>query len=237
MQAAIDVLAIPKFLKISAAVRAKAWEKNPPRPMPAFAEPRSSVDEISEAFKAQLDADYIAERDALSAFKRPGTKKAKAYAAALAAKKAKSAPPLAPIDRTGMRWGRKRNGKYDWVPDVVAPYLQGKGRGSGASLAATVGEDHAKKPAPRTGAVARERDASPRVSGSSPLRSTNKEENHAKVMALIKRPGGATLDEIALATGWLRHSASAYLSGIRKATGNPVPLAKATSTYSFQEGA
>jgi hypothetical protein len=40
-------------------------------------------------------------------------------------------------------------------------------------------------------------------------------------MALLTRPEGATLAEIAAATGWLEHSASAYLSGIRKT--QPVP--------------
>jgi hypothetical protein len=37
-----------------------------------------------------------------------------------------------------------------------------------------------------------------------------------KVIALLKRDGGASLDEITKATGWLPHSARAVLTGFRK---------------------
>lgn len=36
------------------------------------------------------------------------------------------------------------------------------------------------------------------------------------VIALLKRDGGATLDEITTTTGWLPHSARAVLTGFRK---------------------
>lgn len=228
---ATDPLAIPPFLIISAAKRAESWEKNPPRPMPKFSERViSSADLVTDEFRAQLDRDYIEERDALSAFKRPDTKKAKARreAATLAAA-ATAAAKAEAVDHTDMRWGRMRGGKYGWVPEFAACM----GRGSGASPSATVGRDSVKKPA-ATGRGAGEREASPQERGSSPRRSTTlKEENHATVMALLTQPEGATLDEIAAATGWLRHSASAYLSGIRKATKNPVPLTKETGKYRF----
>ena len=37
-----------------------------------------------------------------------------------------------------------------------------------------------------------------------------------KVIALMKREGGASLPEITKATGWLPHSARAVLTGLRK---------------------
>jgi Protein of unknown function (DUF3489) len=37
-----------------------------------------------------------------------------------------------------------------------------------------------------------------------------------KVIALMKREGGASLTEITKATGWLPHSARAVLTGFRK---------------------
>lgn len=37
-----------------------------------------------------------------------------------------------------------------------------------------------------------------------------------KVIALLKRAGGASLAEITKATGWLPHSARAVLTGFRK---------------------
>lgn len=35
-------------------------------------------------------------------------------------------------------------------------------------------------------------------------------------LGLLRRDGGATLDEIVVATGWLRHSARAVFTGLRK---------------------
>jgi hypothetical protein len=37
-----------------------------------------------------------------------------------------------------------------------------------------------------------------------------------KAIALLRRDGGASLDEIVEATGWLRHSARAVFTGLRK---------------------
>ena len=42
------------------------------------------------------------------------------------------------------------------------------------------------------------------------------EGKNEKVIALLKREGGASLDEITKATGWLPHSARAVLTGFRK---------------------
>jgi len=54
-------------------------------------------------------------------------------------------------------------------------------------------------------------------------KNTNKKSTAAKtagkndkVVALLKRQGGATLAEITKATGWLPHSARAVLTGFRK---------------------
>lgn len=236
-----DPLAIPPFLKVDKAEakrRLRFWEKNPPKPMPPFLETtRSAHEEMTPEFRAQLDADYAKEQDWITAFKRPDTKKAKKFAEGLVDKKSKLAAPVEPIDRTGMRWGRTRGGHYTWVPDTMAPSTTG--RGQGASPAAPGGGDRAKKPA-ATGGNVREREASPRVRGSSPRRSTTppaapvaaaaapvarrakgaeaKAQQRAAVMAMLTRPEGATLANIAPLTGPnnFEHTASAYLSGLRK---------------------
>lgn len=46
-----------------------------------------------------------------------------------------------------------------------------------------------------------------------PAKSVSKKET---ALALLRRDGGATLDEIVAATGWLRHSARAVFTGLRK---------------------
>ena len=44
-----------------------------------------------------------------------------------------------------------------------------------------------------------------------------KEANKTKkVLSLLKRPKGATLDELVEATGWLPHTARAALTGLKK---------------------
>lgn len=45
------------------------------------------------------------------------------------------------------------------------------------------------------------------------------------VLALLKREGGATLDELVEVTGWLHHSARAALTGLRK-KGHAIERAK-----------
>lgn len=46
-----------------------------------------------------------------------------------------------------------------------------------------------------------------------PARPQNKKD---KALALLRRDGGASLDEIVEATGWLRHSARAVFTGLRR---------------------
>ena len=57
------------------------------------------------------------------------------------------------------------------------------------------------------------------------------------ILALMRREGGATMDELTAATGWLPHTTRAALTGLRK-TGIAVALAKgqpgAASTYSVE---
>lgn len=43
-----------------------------------------------------------------------------------------------------------------------------------------------------------------------------KTSKNDKVIALLKRDGGTSLEEITKATGWLPHSARAVLTGFRK---------------------
>jgi len=45
----------------------------------------------------------------------------------------------------------------------------------------------------------------------------------AKILDLLKRPGGVTLKELTKATGWQAHSVRGFLSGtVRKKMGTPV---------------
>ena len=49
----------------------------------------------------------------------------------------------------------------------------------------------------------------------------------AKILGLLKRPGGATLKELTKATGWQAHSVRGFLSGtIGKKMGTPVESSK-----------
>jgi uncharacterized protein DUF3489 len=49
----------------------------------------------------------------------------------------------------------------------------------------------------------------------------------AKILDLLKRPGGATLKELTKATGWQAHSVRGFLSGtIGKKMGTPVESSK-----------
>ncbi len=49
-----------------------------------------------------------------------------------------------------------------------------------------------------------------------PERTPREGSKKALVLALLQRPGGATLEEIVTATGWLPHTTRAALTGIRK---------------------
>ena len=42
------------------------------------------------------------------------------------------------------------------------------------------------------------------------------ESKQATLIKLLKRPGGATIDEMAKATGWQRHSIRGVMSGVLK---------------------
>jgi hypothetical protein len=51
----------------------------------------------------------------------------------------------------------------------------------------------------------------------------------AKILDLLKRPGGVTLKELTRATGWLAHSIRGFLSGtVGKKMGTPVVSSKRT---------
>ena len=59
-----------------------------------------------------------------------------------------------------------------------------------------------------------------------------------KVIALLTRKNGATLEDLVAATGWLPHTARAAMTGLRK-KGHPVERGKVdgVSRYSIDKGA
>lgn len=60
-----------------------------------------------------------------------------------------------------------------------------------------------------------------------PVTSAQAESKQARVVALLQRPGGATMDDLTAATGWQRHSVRGVLSGvIRKKLGMAVTSAR-----------
>jgi hypothetical protein len=54
-----DALAIPRFLRISQADRAKAWEKSPPKPIPNFGR---EVTETERLYRASIEHDRALRR-------------------------------------------------------------------------------------------------------------------------------------------------------------------------------
>lgn len=69
--------AVPAFLRLTRAQRAAAWERNPPKPMPAFNdEPRSRLTDVDREFIARYEAieGAIAERK-----KQEGLERLRAY--------------------------------------------------------------------------------------------------------------------------------------------------------------
>jgi DNA-binding IclR family transcriptional regulator len=53
----------------------------------------------------------------------------------------------------------------------------------------------------------------PAAPASSDQRTTTKKD---QLLALLRRPGGASLNDMTAATGWLPHTARAMLTGFRK---------------------
>jgi hypothetical protein len=54
-----DALAIPRFLRISQADRAKAWEKSPPKPIPNFGR---EITETERLYRASIEHDRARKR-------------------------------------------------------------------------------------------------------------------------------------------------------------------------------
>ena len=52
--------------------------------------------------------------------------------------------------------------------------------------------------------------------GDAPIKPTRASSKQQQVIDMLSRDGGATLAELCEATGWLKHSASAVLTGLRK---------------------
>lgn len=56
------------------------------------------------------------------------------------------------------------------------------------------------------------------------------------VLKLLRRPEGASLDDLVAATGWLPHSARAALTGLRK-RGHAISKEKVDGTTRYRTGA
>jgi hypothetical protein len=119
---------------------------------------------------------------------------------------------------------------------------------STAASAATQKPKAARKGRPATqkahGALPKARPTSKATTARKPARS-HREARHArpgsktaKVLDLLRRPGGASLPELQKATGWLPHSVRGFLSGaLRKKMGLGLTSTKDQGTerrYSLQ---
>ena len=58
--------------------------------------------------------------------------------------------------------------------------------------------------------------AKPKMQKPAPASAPRPEKKTDTLISLLKREGGASLDDITEATGWLPHSARAMLTGLRK---------------------
>jgi len=61
------------------------------------------------------------------------------------------------------------------------------------------------------------RSRKPKAEALAPTARETKQSKKDQVLALLRRDGGATLDEMVTATGWLKHTTRAALTGLRKA--------------------
>jgi hypothetical protein len=69
------------------------------------------------------------------------------------------------------------------------------------------------KPAPRS--AARKTSKSKRRAGaSSPKTTARRDTKHARIIAMLRAPAGATLAAIKTATGWQPHSVRGFLAGV-----------------------
>jgi hypothetical protein len=82
----------------------------------------------------------------------------------------------------------------------------------------------AKRPATATSAKRKPAHRPPSAKKAAPARPGSKT---AKILDLLKRPGGVTLKELIKATGWQAHSVRGFLSGtLGKKMGTPVKSSK-----------
>ena len=60
-----------------------------------------------------------------------------------------------------------------------------------------------------------------------PQSDAKRPSKQAEMIAMLRRPEGATVDEVASATGWQRHTVRGVLSGtLRRSLGSPLPWPK-----------
>jgi hypothetical protein len=82
----------------------------------------------------------------------------------------------------------------------------------------------------RTRAKGAGKQASPKAKPASkakPPSSTGRSSKQAQIIALLRRPGGATIADLAAATGWQHHSIRGLISGaLRKKLGLSVETSK-----------
>lgn len=225
-------LTIPPFLRVDAAEaerRRQWWTEHPPKPMATFSKPRE-VDPDVAAFAAKKEART-----------REATR---VRLEALRAKKAGQEPARTVPE--GYVWSphvgdfvdptRMSRAKYDRImsemptpehkrvfAEMYGDRVQGAPVESPrreARLAANeVVRSANKAKAAQNATVVRPLLTTVVMSGTKPA--TGK---HATLLDLLRRPQGATLQEIADATGWQTHTAQARIGGVRKMY--DVPVAK-----------
>jgi len=193
----------PLFLLISAEERFAAWERNPPKAMPKFADTRKSPEQLA------------AEEAVLEAQREEAKAKRLKKELLLTGKPAVDDALAVPADLSGMVYDQRR---MRFVPDKFAHMHRSGGAKGETVVAAVKGEDKARvkakpaSPAPAARKVIGHARTAPFTSkvGQPPT------DKQAALLTMLARPEGATLAEIAAATGWEEHTAGARISGVKK---------------------
>lgn len=211
-----DPFELPNWLRVTPAEakrRAAEWERNPPRAMPAFQKPRESNPDIEAFAAAEAARQEMRTKNRNAA--RTGGKDLVAQFMPAARRKAADAR-LASLKRfiAAVRaTAKQREVEPPELAAICVAWQDGK--------EIQVGTTRARKGKPARPPVAPPTAHDKQVAASRSLIEAQRKNKPLTptmqtITTMLERSEGATLDELAAATGTFRHSCSASLSGIRK---------------------